>query len=571
MDPGFVERHWSDLPNLDQLRRRGSFSRLRTTMPPQSPVAWSTFITGLSPEEHGIFDFVHRDAATMVPYSSMDKTEEPRFVLPMGPYRIPLSSSRVTSLRRGKTFWEILTEHHVPATVIHMPTNYPPVPAGNGLSGMGTPDLLGTQGTFTFFSSESDQISRAVSGGRIVKVAMAGGHAVLSIPGPENLLRKDRAASSAELVIDVDTREPVARLAIGDSVVILREGEWSGWIPVEFSLIPHLASAHGMVRVYAKQLHPALGLYVSPVNVDPVSPSLPVSVPASYSQDIAADIGRFYTLGIPEDTSVWRQGMFEMPEFLSQASLVMRDENKLLEYSLRRFEEGLLFFYFSSVDQNSHMLWGKHDAELLKVYQAVDSAIGRVMREQPSAELMVMSDHGFAPFERAVHLNTWLDAHGFRSRAYAMGLNGLYLNLAGREAHGVVHPGEEQRRLLNELWEKLLAFRDPFNGRAVIEKVVETHVSGVNAQVAPDLIVGYAPGYRASWQTGLGDAGRTEIEDNADPWIADHCINPDDVPGVLFTSRPVMVGLPGLEDLTVSILAEFGVPREPEMHGRRIY
>lgn len=571
MDPGFVERHWNALPNLDRLRKRGSFRRLRTTMPPQSPVAWSTFITGLSPNEHGIFDFVHRNAATRAPYSSMDKTEEPRFVLPLVSYRIPLSGSRVISLRRGKAFWEMLTEHQIPATVIRMPTNYPPIQAGKALSGMGTPDLSGTTGTFTFYTSDSDQISRSMSGGRVVKVAMTDGHVVLSISGPENPLRKDHAESSAELIVDVDARESVARISSGGFQVILREGEWSGWIPLEFQLIPHLVSAHGMVRVFAKQLHASLALYVSPVNVDPVSPSLPISAPASYAHNVAAEIGRFYTLGIPEDTAIFRQGLFEMPEFLSQTALVMEDEHKLLEHNLHHFQEGLLFFYFSSVDQNSHMLWGKHDAELLRIYQAVDESIGEVTREQPEAELMVMSDHGFAAFDRAVHLNTWLNNHGFQGRAYAMGLNGLYLNLSGREGHGTVQPGDEQRRLLEELRKQLLAFRDPLNGKVVVESVVKTHPSAANAGVAPDLIVGYPPGYRASWQTGLGEAGSAEIEDNVDAWIADHCINPDDVPGVLFTSSPVTAASPGLEDLSVSILARFGLPAGPEMRGRQIY
>ena len=130
MDPRFVERHWTDLPNLARLRDRGSFAPLATTTPPQSPVAWSTFITGLDPAEHGIFDFVHRDPSTLEPFSSMDKTEEPRFALPFGPYRLPLSSARVALLRKGKAFWQSLVEHRIPVTVIHIPVNYPPLASG---------------------------------------------------------------------------------------------------------------------------------------------------------------------------------------------------------------------------------------------------------------------------------------------------------------------------------------------------------------------------------------------------------------------------------------------------------
>ena len=150
MDPGFVEQHWADLPNLARMRDEGSFTRLATTTPAQSPTAWSTFITGLAPAEHGIFDFVHRDTATMEPFLSYSETPAAaRFRIPFFEYELPLSRSHVVSLRRGKAFWETLGEHGIPATIVHMPTNYPPVESGEGLSGMGTPDLQGTQGTFS--------------------------------------------------------------------------------------------------------------------------------------------------------------------------------------------------------------------------------------------------------------------------------------------------------------------------------------------------------------------------------------------------------------------------------------
>jgi predicted AlkP superfamily phosphohydrolase/phosphomutase len=191
MDPGFVERHWNVLPNLARLRQRGSFTRLGTTTPPQSPVAWSTFITGLDPDEHGLFDFVHRDPSTLAPFSSMGKTEEGRFNLPLGPYILPLSSSRVVSLRRGTAFWQILSEHGIPVTIMRMPTNYPPVKAGEALSGMGTPDLRGSLGTFSFYTDDPEEMERSVSGGRIVKTELVNGRAVCQ--------SKDRRIRSARI------------------------------------------------------------------------------------------------------------------------------------------------------------------------------------------------------------------------------------------------------------------------------------------------------------------------------------------------------------------------------------
>ncbi len=576
MDPNFVERHWDALPNLARLKREGSFSRLGTTMPPQSPVAWSSFITGLDPDQHGIFDFVQRDPATLQPYSSMGRTEPPRFTLPLGPYRLPLSRSRVVSFRHGTAFWQSLADRNIPVTVVRMPTNYPPLPVGRALAGMGTPDLRGTLGTFTFFSTDPSETSRSVSGGRIVKVDLANGHGVLALEGPPNSLRKDGAYSTLDLIVDVDPDNAAARIRVGEQDSILMQGEWSAWIPADFPLIPHFVYAHGMIRIFAKQLHPRFELYVSPVNVDPESPDLPVAQPASYGRDVSRETGRYYTLGIPEDTSALRQDVFSLPEFLRQTHLVFEDESRLLRHSLQTFDRGLLFFYFSSIDQNSHILWGKHEAELLAVYREVDGCIGEVMRSAPSADLIVLSDHGFASFDRAVHLNSWLRNRGFlalngppgdesnlgdldwaNTEAYALGLNGLYLNLRGREPHGKVERGRQSEALLDTLRDELLAFRDPVNGQAVVEAVYESKPAKENLAAAPDLIVGYSPGYRGSWQTGLGGVPTVEIEDNRDAWIADHCMDPAAVPGVLFTSRPVPLDHPKLPDVTGLVLKLF--------------
>ena len=584
MDPSFVERHWADLPNLARMRSQGSFSRLATTTPPQSPTAWSTFITGLDASEHGIFDFVHRDPATMQPFLSMSQTTPARFRIPLGPYELPLVRSQVVLLRKGKAFWQTLGEHGIPATIVHMPVNYPPVDSGEGLAGMGTPDLRGTQSTFSYYTDDPGDTPRAVSGGVIVRAEVTGGRAVLRLKGPPNTLRRDQRASATKIIIDVDPVQPLAHLAMGDSVGIVREGEWSDWLAADFPLVPYLVSVRGMVRVFAKQLHPRFEVYVSPINADPSSPDLPVSTPSSFSRDISSRIGRFYTLGTPEDTAAMRQGVFDLPEFLSQSRLVLDEERKLLDYSLDRFRDGLLFFYFSSVDQNSHMLWGQHEAELLKVYRAVDAAIGEVRRRKPSAELMVMSDHGFASFDRWVDLNHWLHEEKLltlknesqeidweRTKAYALGLNGLYVNVVGREHPGRIPDGMLKHALMERISSALLALRDPANGRAPIEKVVATNVTGPNARIAPDLIVGYAPGYRVSWETGAGGLADATFGDNTDAWIADHCINAADVPGVLFTTRKVQPINPRLKDLPVSLLALFDIAPEPGTTGHSIY
>jgi predicted AlkP superfamily phosphohydrolase/phosphomutase len=596
MDPNFLERHWDALPNLDKLRRDGEFKRLQTTMPPQSPVAWSTFITGMDPGGHGIFDFVHRDAATLAPYSSMAQAAQGGREVSIGAYRLPLSAGKVVSFRKGKPFWQILSEHRIPVRIIRMPTDFPPVHCEEGFSvaGMGTPDLRGTFGTFTFYTDEASQKSRTVPGGEIVHVDLKNHGATLRLQGPENSLRKDKAPTHVELTVHVDPQAPAARFDMGDKQIVLREGEWSEWIQARFPLIPGVKSAAGMFRLYAKKLHPNFQLYISPINIDPSEPELPITAPESYSRDIAREVGLFYTQGMAQDTAAWRQGVFDREEYIAQSRKVSEDHLKLLRNAMEHFHAGLLFFHFFGIDQDSHMLWGKYDDDLLKTYKVVDDTIAWVRSRAPDATLIVMSDHGFSTFDRAVHLNTWLMKEGFltlddpksvgneelfahvdwsRTQAYSVGLNGVYLNLQGREREGTVAPGAEADLVLKKIAEKLQQARDPDTGKPMVGGVTLTHSEfhGNMLENAPDMIVGYMPGYRSSWQTALGAVPALMVENNTEAWRADHCIDAKFVPGVLLENRTSSELNPRLFDLTVSLMGQFNVGPGAGMLGHSIY
>jgi predicted AlkP superfamily phosphohydrolase/phosphomutase len=595
MDPDFVARHWDALPNLKRLRDEGGLLPLATTTPPQSPVAWATFITGLDPAQHGLFDFVHRDPATLEPISSMAQTLPPAHRLEIGPYVLPLSGARVQSFRRGRTFWSILAEHGIPVSIMRMPTNYPPEQGtGEALAGMGTPDLEGTFGTFTYYTDDPGEKARGVSGGRIVPITVERGRAVLPVEGPPNVLRRGQRPTSADLVADIDPEAPLARFQAGGRQFILREGDWSPWVHVRFPLIAGVPGVSGMFRLYVRELHPAFRVYRSPLNIDPEDPALPISAPPNYARQLARRVGPFYTQGIEEDTSALRQGALNLPEYLEQSRYVSRQHRALLDDCLRRFHEGLLFFYFSETDQDSHVLWGQHEDELLKTYQSVDRALGDVRDSQPGATVIVMSDHGFASFRRSVNLNTWLRGEGLlslrdtaaedarplenrplgnvdwtRTKAYALGLNALYLNMSGREAHGIVHTGAERDALIAGIRQRLAEFHDPETGERVILDATSPGPS--NSPYAPDLIVGPAPGYRISWETALGETPPTVLEDNTDAWIGDHCISAKAVPGVLLGTRRARVPDPGLKDLPVTILGLFGLQAPAQMTGRDIY
>jgi len=592
MDPKFLEDHWASLPNLKALSEVGGFERLATTIPPQSPVAWSTVITGMDPQGHGIYDFIHRDPVKMSPYSSMSETEAPEHTLSLGPWLLPLSKGRVRTFRRGEAFWQMLAAHGVDAKILRMPTNFPPVECeGEALSGMGTPDLLGTFGTFTYFTNDPNEKRHDVPGGRMVSVQVINHQAELKVEGPSNSLRKDQAVTSITLVAHVDPTQPVARFEVGGSQFILRQGEWSQWIKAEFPMVRGLAYAHGMFRVYAKSLGKDFRVYVSPINLDPEQSDLPISEPASYSRQLAKEIGPFFTQGMAEDTAALRQGALDRSEYLAQARLVAEEHLKVLHQGVKDLKSGFLFFHFFGIDQNSHMLWGRFDDELLETYKRVDQEIAWVRKEAPDATLVVMSDHGFSTFDRAVHVNAILRKEGWlaladpskaggeafenvdwsRTQAYGVGLNGLYLNLYGRERDGIVQPGIEAEALMQKITEKLKALRDPATGEQIVDDVYITHNTDPT-QNAPDMIIGYRPSFRGSWQTALGATPLPLVEANEEAWIGDHCIAPHFVPGVLMSTKKLRGNnKPQLADIPATILQEFGVSLGQGMTGKSIF
>ncbi len=594
MDPAFVRRHRDALPNLMRLSKQGGFADLQTVMPPQSPVAWSTVITGMTPGGHGIFDFVHRHPEDIAPYSSMAKAVPPEYTLEVGPWVIPLSSGETISLRKGRAFWEILADHDVPSWMLKMPTDFPPLPAAEGaLSGMGTPDMLGTFGTFQFFTEDPSEFSLGeVSGGEIHRVAVVDNHLEAAILGPVNTFLEGEPRTRAPFKVDVDRVHGTARIEIGAETLVLNEGEWSGWIHLQFDLLPAI-TASGMVRLFLKQVDPDFKLYVSPVNIDPTSPEVTISAPPEYAAELAAAVGPFYTQGMAEETKGLSAHLLSREDFIEQAHIVFDEEIALYRHLLAGYEGGLLFYYFSTTDQAGHMLWGDHEAEMLRIYQKADEVVGQTIDGiDDETTLMVISDHGFARFDREVHLNRWLMEEGFltlddpsnvgdepgfahvdwsRTQAYAMGLNALYINRKGREAWGTVAP-EDVEDVKDRISERLLAFTDPRDGARVVERVYDPQelFAGQELEAAPDLLVGFAPPYRMSNATGLGAVPADLVGDNTDEWIGDHCMAHDRVPGVLFSNRPILTDNPSLPDIPVTVLTAFGITPPSEMVGKNV-
>ncbi len=613
LDPDLLTKFMADgkMPNFARLAAQGSFKRLTTSIPPQSPVAWSNLITGMNSGGHGIFDFIHRDPKNFQLYFSTSRVEGPRHNLRLGSWVIPLGSGSAEQLRHGKAFWEILDEQGVPNYVYRIPANFPPVAAkGKTLSGMGTPDLRGTYGTFTFYTDDPTAGLGEVEGGEVVLVDVKNNRVASNLIGPDNTFRRNSPPSVEPFTVDVDPLEPVVRIAVEDQQFVLKEGEWSGWVPVEFKLMPLIGSVKGICRFYLKQTHPRFQLYVSPINIDPRNPALPISTPSDYSSDLAKQIGEFYTQGIAEDTKALTAGVLDDKEYLQQAHEVLSEHRRAFDAEFPKFHDGVFFFYFSSLDLNAHMLWrltdpqspaydaalaAQYGSSLEEFYQQIDQVLGEVLpKVDDNTTLLVLSDHGFAPYRRSFNLNTWLLNNGYialkegvsenaseplanvdwsRTRAYGLGLNGLYLNLRGRERQGIVEPGSQADALLSQLRQKLLAVRDPKDGSQVITRIdlASEAYQGPYARAGPDALVGYNRGYRAGWKTILGAFPAEVLEDNTNPWSGDHCIDFTKVPGVLLSNRKIEAQAPALTDIAPTILAEFGIAKTRDMMGQSVF
>jgi predicted AlkP superfamily phosphohydrolase/phosphomutase len=611
MDPQLLRQYMQEgkMPHFSALSASGSFRLLSTSLPPQSPVAWSNLITGMDAGGHGIFDFIHRDPQTMQAYFSTSRVEPAKHQLRLGSWVIPMGGGEARQLRRGRAFWEILDEYGVPTTVFRIPANFPPVPSkARTLAGMGTPDLRGTYGTFYFYSDDPTTAPGAVEGGEILPVEVRNWQVAAKLPGPDNPFRREARPVEMPFLVSLDPVEPVAKIALQEQEFVLREGEWSDWVRVEFTLVPGLVSVRGICRFYLKQAHPRFQLYVSPVNIDPREPALPLSTPAGYSRQLTEEVGEFYTQGIAEDTKALSDGVLDDTEYLEQAHEVLAEQRRIFDAEFAKFRSGVFFFYFSSLDLNAHMLWrltdsrhpaynaeaaAQHPTALSEFYQQMDQVLGEVMsRLDDQTTLLVLSDHGFAPYYRSFNLNTWLLNNGYvalkpganqeegeyfaavewsQTRAYGLGLNGLYLNLQGRERNGIVPPGEAEA-LLSEISKRLLELRDPASGAAVITRVDRASVAyrGPYAREGPDLIVGYNRGYRAGWKTILGAFPREALEDNTNAWSGDHCMDFTLVPGVLLSNRKIPAEAPALTDIAPTILAEFGIPQPKSMMGRSV-
>jgi len=588
-----------ELPNLAALRSQGGYSRVLTTYPAQTPVAWSTFATGTNPGGHGIFDFIARDPTAYFPVPALNRYEQKNVFLP----------PKVVNLRRGTPVWELLSKAGIPSVVIRCPCTYPPDDIhGRMLAGIGVPDLRGGLGTSTFYSS--DESVKAGDSENVVHVRADGsGTIVTHLIGPRNPKTQSDFLFEIKLHLDPSAKRVVLQSEGSPKTLEIREGQWSEWLKVKFKT-GLLQSVRGMVHLYLVRLEPVFELFASPINFDPDAPVFPISSPSEYAGDLAAQLGTFYTAGMAEAHDGLNNERFGEAAYLEQCMGVMREREQMMYYELDRFADGFFFCLFDTPDRVQHMFWrfreGEHPPNPRHLtpamtnviedhYRACDAIVGKVSQYANDQTLfIVLSDHGMTSFQRGIHLNTWLYENGWlalkngtkpgeeagdllrgvdwnRTKAYALGLGGVYLNLKGREEKGIVRM-EEVNAVKAAIVKGLAGLRDPKHGRVAIRSVVrrERVYAGPYVEESPDLLVNFSEGYRVSWGTPLGGVPKGLFEDNVKKWSGDHMVDPSLTPGVLFMNQTFRGEKASLVDLAPTILEALGAPKGSAMEGESL-
>ncbi len=614
MDPGMTLRLMREgrLPNLAKLAERGVFRPLDTSNPSISPVAWSTFATGVDASRHAIYDFLTRDPCSYGPLLSSTDIQSARKVLNIGRYLVPLEKPRMKLLQKSQAFWKLLGDRHIFSIIQRVPITFPPVPfRGLLLSGMCVPDLRGTQGTFSFFSTQQDAAGHAAhTGGEQTLLRRVGNRIRTRIAGPDNGLVRNAGRLTLPMTIVVADDAQSVRIEIeGSEPFELPLQSYSPWIRLVFR--PGLGiKLQGIARFYLNRVAPELELYMTPIHIDPENPAMPISHPQVYSIYLAKKQGPFATLGLAEDTWALNERVIDEKAFFEQAMLIHEERERMFLDALAQTKQGLLTTVFDTTDRVQHMFYryldpthpanaGKDATRwadaIPRVYEQVDALLGRVWSEveRPDTVFMLISDHGFTNFRRGVNLNSWLREQGYlvlrpgcetsgdwfeqvdwsRTRAFSLGLTGLFINRRGREASGIVAEGDEYRKLVDEIAQKLEALVDPESGVRAVRKVRATwrHFDGPYRLDAPDLLIGYEGGYRSSWEGATGAVTAGVFSDNTRSWSGDHCVDPEIVPGIFFCNRRIACERPRLLDIPASILELFGQERARYMQGEMIF
>jgi predicted AlkP superfamily phosphohydrolase/phosphomutase len=673
-----LARQWMDegkLPNLAKLRAEGTFSPLRSTIPSQTPVSWSTFATGLSPGRHGIFDFLKRNPEDYKPsFAAADIVREPflfgknnplvlgligavavllllflllklfrmrtsRAAVVAGVLAVaagiglgiavsrllPVDRPNAVNRQQGDTFWKILGDAGKRVWVARVPVTFPPKAYQHGslLTGLGTPDLSGRIGKPFYFTSEL--FFQPKGGGdfsvEVVELVDNKGVIETEIKGPPNELFPDKGGYiTIPMTFTVPEDHSSLKIQVSGNDLTLKPGEWSDWVHFTFPF-NSLIKVQGIGKFRVLSLQPEVRVYLSPIQFDPehLPPGFNITTPDDWVHDLTAELGLFKTIGWMIDTWSLTNGTSDEQVFLEDVKQTTDKELEMLNLFLKQSDQwDVLVHYFEFTDRVQHMMFrffdpkhplytpegaGKWGGSILAAYQEMDRIVGDTMDKMPKGtKLMVVSDHGFASFRRGMNYNTWLAKNGYmaltgedterknledlfdqgdffvnvdwsKTRAYALGLGQIYINLEGREKKGIVKPGAEYQQLVKEIQEKLVAYVDEETGEHPVAHVFsrDEAYGTYDPELIPDMIPSNSEGYRVGWQDSLGGIGKTIVEPNLEIWSGDHCsVYPPLVEGILFSNFKLNAQGAYMGDIMPTILGLYNVKPTTNLDGRSL-
>ena len=612
VDPDLIQEWMGYLPNIQRLSQTGTLLPLGTTNPPQSPVAWASFATGMNPGKHGIFDFLRRDPSTYFPDIGLVEVEKPRFLFGF----LPIRWASYQSNRKGVSFWEHLDRSGLRTTNLRIPVEFPARSLSHGrtLSGLGVPDVRGTWGTFFYLATDITQwdLGDTEFGGRMVELEGGDGKFQAGLDGPVDPREDGVLRITADLDVELNEDSTAVTIRVQGQEEIVQEGQWSDWFHFQFQAGP-LMKIRGISRFYVLETFPEIRLYLMPISPDPTASSVPLSYPEDFAASWVASVGNYKSLGWVHETWGLNEEQISEQVFLEDLFRNMNTLERMLFQTLQQDDASLVTAVFTATDSVSHMFYRLIDPEhpryqkdlalgygntIRRVYQKMDSIIGRVLEGLgPGDILMVVSDHGFHSWSREFNTNSWLLESGFlalrggeeqkhegdrggsffpnvdwsKTRAYALGLGHIYINLKGREGQGIVEPGEEFRELVGAIRAQILEYRDPETKESVVQNVYlpEVIYSGDQIEHAGDLQLSFKSGYRTSWQTSLGAVPNHVLVANLKKWSGDHSASDfSDTAGVFICNRPIAEDHPDILDIAPTLYHLFDVEIPAEVDGR---
>jgi predicted AlkP superfamily phosphohydrolase/phosphomutase len=596
VDPDFVQQWAARLPTIAKLMKDGTFRRLSTTTPPASCTAWSSFSTGLDPGGHGVFDFIFRHTDTYLPDRTGAISRKAEYLWGLFETRPETFDSTMS----GEPFWARVDRAGLRSVVLRVPCIYPlaSMNAGRIEAGLGAPDVRGSEGTFHFWSSALTPRDAADPslGGKVIALAK-GAEIRTYIEGPADPRKETLERVQIPLILRPEGATTL-EIELQGRKETVEVGRWSDWFHMTFKVTP-FSSIAGMARFRVLSVEPEVELYLSPINHDPRDPAIAVSEPTRYAPALQAAVGDYKTVGWNHETWGLNEERLDDDAFMEDLFDTMAQTERITLHELDAKDAELLVSVFTETDRVSHMMYRlmdkdhpRYDAQLAathgddiqKTYQRMDTIIGEVLeRLGPSDTLLIVSDHGFHSWRRGFNVNTWLIQEGYmrlrdgaastdrkflmdvdwsRTKAYALGVGAVYLNVRGREAKGIVAPGDEYRAVAAEIAHKLEQVVDPKNGVRAIERVYfgPDTWKGERLPEAQDLQLGMADGYRVSSATPLGGAPDGLFEDNLKKWSGDHATSRTDATeGILLSNRHIAEKDVSILDMAPTILRLLGL------------